>query len=209
MCPQPYYADTMLRRAPTSAKGFTLIEMLVSVAIFSIVMTIALGSLLAMSESDRKAQTLKSVINNLNFALDSMSRSIRTGINYHCDMSQGVATSPRDCASTAGTSFSFLSAEGETVMYRLQNQGSDRTVCGQPAGSVGCIARSTDNGVTFSAITSPEVVVSSMSFYVTGAESVGVQPKVTILLSGSVQSSGTGQTPFFLQTSVTQRLYDQ
>jgi len=79
-------------------KGFTLVEMLVSVAIFAVVMTVALGSLLAMSESDRKAQTLKSVINNLNFSLDSMSRAIRTGTTYSCDIAQWAPGVSRDCA---------------------------------------------------------------------------------------------------------------
>src|SRR3989338_987870 len=100
-------------------RGFTLIEMLVSVAIFSVVMLIALGSLLAMSESDRKAQTLKSVINNLNFSLDSMSRTIRTGTMYHCDVAQGSISAPRDCAVTAATSFAFLAADGVAVYYCL------------------------------------------------------------------------------------------
>ncbi len=198
----------MLKKG-TYTSGFTLIEMLVSVAIFSVVMTIALGSLLAMSESDRKAQTLKSVINNLNFALDSMSRTIRTGTIYHCDITQGTASLPRDCVSTPGTSLMFTSAEGVSTVYRVQNSISDRVLCNQPTGSVGCLTRSTDAGATFSPITSPEVVVSTMSVYVTGAESATIQPKVTILLAGSVQSSGTQQTPFFLQTSITQRLYDQ
>lgn len=192
--------------SPHSARGFTLVEMLVSVAIFAIVMTIALGSLLAMSESDRKAQTLKSVINNLNFSLDSMSRSIRTGTTYHCDIGQGTLTATRDCTAAGATSFAFRSNEGNTVIYRFEN--SNRTTCGQPSGTVGCVVRSTDGGSTYAAITASEVVVNTLQFYVIGAQSASLQPKVTILLSGTVQANGTQQTPFNLQTSVTQRLYD-
>src|SRR3569832_199477 len=83
-------------------RGFTLIEMLVSTAIFAIVMVIALGALLAMSESDRKAQSLKAVINNLNFSLDSMSRSVRTGTGLNCGSQNGG-----DCATVPGTYFAF------------------------------------------------------------------------------------------------------
>ena len=70
-----------MKRTP---RGFTLIELLVSVALFSVVMLISVGSLVAMAEAARKAESIKSVLNNLNFAFDSMSRTIRTGYLYHC-----------------------------------------------------------------------------------------------------------------------------
>ena len=57
-------------------RGFTLIELMVSVTIFIIVMVIALGSLLSISEAERKAEQLKTVMNNLNFGLESMARAI-------------------------------------------------------------------------------------------------------------------------------------
>ena len=197
-------------------RGFTLVEMMVSVAIFAIVMTIALGSLLAMSESDRKAQTLKSVINNLNFSLDSMSRSIRTGQAYHCDSLQLPLSDPRDCKDTSqggpATSFAYQPAQGgATVVYRFETSDTAAAVCGQPAGKVGCITRSFDGGNTYLAITSPEVFISALNFYVIGAaESPStIQPKVVILISGVVTVTATQTSAFNLQTSVTQRLYDQ
>ena len=181
--------------------------MMVSVAIFAIVMTIALGALLAMSESDRKAQTLKSVINNLNFSLDSMTRSIRTGLSYHCDAAQSPLGSPRDCADTPASSLAYQPAPGGTIVYRLETV--DSALCGQPSNRLGCIVRSSDGGVTYSAITSSEVYINALKFYVTGAESANVQPKVTILISGIVTVNSTQNSAFNLQTSVTQRLYDQ
>lgn len=194
-------------KSAMSARGFTLVEMMVSVAIFAIVMTIALGSLLAMSESDRKAQTLKSVINNLNFSLDSMSRSMRTGTLYHCDAAQTPLTSTRDCTSSPASSIAYRSSSGATVVYRLESASA--ALCGQPAGRIGCIVRSADGGATYSAITSPEVYLEALNFYVTGAQSAAVQPKVTILISGEVTVNATQSSSFNLQTSITQRLYDQ
>ena len=177
---------------------------MVSVAIFTIVMTISLGALLSMSESDRRAQALKSVINNLNFSMDSITRSIRTGQTYHCDISQGTITAARDCATIAAPSFAFRSAEGTTVSYCLYNNSIRREIT-QPGFSPdsSCAAGG------FSSITSSEVRIDTLSFYVTGAESASVQPKVTILISGVVSVSGTQTSAFNLQTSVTQRLYDQ
>lgn len=177
-------------------------ETLVSVAIFAVVMTIAMGSLLAMSESDRKVQTLKSVVNNLNFALDSMSRSIRTGTAYHCDITQGVVTDPRDCTATPASSFAHLNADGETVGYCLQNGILRR------AASVGSVPAGCSSSA-YAPITSSEVTISTLSFFVTGAAASGIQPKVTILISGTVRVSEGETSTFNLQTSVTQRFYDQ
>ena len=61
------------------AKGFTLIEMMVSVALFAIVVMISMTAVLSVVDSTKKAQSLKSVMNNLNFALETMTRSIKTG----------------------------------------------------------------------------------------------------------------------------------
>jgi len=185
-------------------KGFTLIEMMVSVAIFAIVMTISLGALLSMSESDRKAQSFKSVINNLNFSMDSMSRSIRTGQVYHCDISQGSISTARDCATVAATSFAFQATDGTTVSYCLYDNSIRREIT--PAGFTPDTSCSASG---FGSITSPEVRIDTLSFFVTGAESAGIQPKVTILISGVVTVTATQTSTFNLQTSVTQRVYDQ
>ncbi len=138
-----------------------------------------------------------------------MSRSIRTGQVYHCDIGQGSVSSTRDCAATAASSFAFRPADsGNTVVYRLES--SDATLCGQPSNRVGCIVRSTDGGANYASITSPEVYIDTLSFYVTGSTvGDGIQPKVTILISGVVTVTATQNSTFNLQTSVTQRIYDQ
>lgn len=195
-----------MRTHMQNPRGFTLIEMLVSVAIFATVMTIALGALLSMSESDRRAQTLKSVINNLNFSMDAMSRSIRTGTDYHCDASATPVSDPRDCAAAPAGSVAFKDAYGRRVIYQFET--SNAALCGQPSGAVGCIVRSIDAG-PYAPLTSSEVRITNLQFYVTGAQSATVQPHMVILLSGSVAVSPSQTSSFDLQTSVTQRLYDK
>lgn len=63
-------------------KGFTLVEMIVSMAIFIVVALIAVGALLKVMDANRKSLNLKTAINNLNFALESMSREMRVGGEY-------------------------------------------------------------------------------------------------------------------------------
>jgi prepilin-type N-terminal cleavage/methylation domain-containing protein len=65
-------------------RGFTLVEMIVSLAIFSVVAVIAIGALLKVIDANKKAQSIQSSVTNLNFAMESMSRDLRTGTNYYC-----------------------------------------------------------------------------------------------------------------------------
>ncbi len=189
-------------RLNTYSRGFTLVEMLVSLAIFTIVMTIALGALLAMSESDRKAQTLKSVINNLNFALDSMGRSIRTGQSYHCNIASGVASVPQNCTGASSIVFGAADASGTSIAYCLSNGVIKRLI------TAGSIPATCDS--SFTAITSSEVTITNLVFAVNGAATGdGIQPKVTILISGKVLVNAAQNSLFNLQTTVTQRIYDQ
>ena len=198
--------------------------MLVSVAIFSIVMVMALGALLSLSTADKKAQALKSAVDNLNFALDSMSRSIRTGSNYHCGSALGV-----DCK-TGNNTFYFTANNGVVTAYRLESANTDsggaagaQTVCGQTIATPGCLAISTsvDNGITWTpwaAITSPDVIINDLSgsnsylFHVWGSaagSADNIQPVIVMTLSGYAQVSSTQQSAFHLQTTVAQRIYDQ
>ncbi|HWB33715.1 MAG TPA: type II secretion system protein [Candidatus Paceibacterota bacterium] len=219
-------------------RGFTLIELMVSVAIFSVVMTLALGSLLSISTAERKAETIRTAVSNLGFALDSMTRSIRTGINYHCGTS-GTVTQPQDCGytgdtpySTGQTYFAFQGVPGSiqgcvtgatcTVEYQLVSTASG---CGQTGTSVGCIKRRVTNTSSYDSgwlqITSPDVIITGLTFYTIGSCASNppsgcnsgaadqIQPKVAITLSGYAQVSDTQQSAFNIQTSVTQRVFDQ
>ncbi len=181
-----------------SRRGFTLIELLVSVAIFSVVMLIAVGSLLSMVEASRKAQAMKSVINNLNFALESMSRTIRVGTTYHCGTT-GTISSAQNCAQ-GSSYFAFEKSGGDTgssadqVIYRLLSSR---------------IERSTDGGGEFIPITASEVIVETLTFYVVGAESSDTtQPKVVMVVRGYAEVTARTRTEFNLQTTIAQRLPD-
>ncbi len=77
---------------PEIVKGFTLVEMMVSLAIFSMVAVVALGAFVKIISANHKAQSLQSGINNLNFALEGISREIRAGQYFNCSTSGVDAT---------------------------------------------------------------------------------------------------------------------
>ena len=99
----------------TPEGGFTIIEMLISLAIFSIVMIIAVGSLVSIVDANRKARTQHAVLDNVDAVVELMSREIREGTGYYF-------------AST--TEFEFTNVNGVQVVYRLNNNAVERSIDG-------------------------------------------------------------------------------
>lgn len=65
-------------------KGFTLVEMMVSISLFMLVSIVAIGALLRIVDANKKAQSLKTTMNNINFIMESLSREMRVGTTYLC-----------------------------------------------------------------------------------------------------------------------------
>jgi type II secretion system protein J len=191
-------------------RGFTLIEMMVAVSIFAIVMMVGVGALLSLVQINKRAQAVNSVMNNLNSALESMSRSIRVGTNYYCATSATppsptVLATTQDCPGTtgnpAGILLAFESPSGDPanvndqVVYRLNGNQLERSLSSGANGS-------------WVALTAPEVTITSFNFYVIGAPRGDfLQPRVLMRIIGTANVPG-GSTSFSIQASVVQRLLD-
>ncbi len=192
------------KKQKSNKKGFSLVEMLVAAALFSGVMIIAVGALLALVDANRKAQAINSVMNNLNFALENMSRNIRVGSTYHCEVTNSVPADvdvPKDC-SNGGLLFAFESSSGDTgtktdqIVYRINGTRLEKS---EEGGATG----------TFINITAPEVSIDNFSFYVDGTSLAdNMQPRVVITLQGSAGETAKVRTEFNLQTTVSQRVLD-
>ncbi len=183
-------------------KGFTLIEIMVSISVFSIIMLISSGSIFSVFDANRKSQTLRSVMDNLNLSLESMTRTIRFGSRYHCDITQGGGlNTTRDCAAGAN-SIAVLDSSGAQVVYQLCTSGAN----------TGRIARSADCNVG-PFITGTDVTINSLSFFVLGSDTYSattnlIQPKVVISITGRAGVKTSSRTDFRLQTLVSQRVFD-
>lgn len=173
----------------SSRSGFTLIEMIVSVGLFTIVMVVATGAYLSLIALDRKARATNDLVTNLTFAIDAMERSIRTGGNYQC----GGGT---NCWPSGGSTFSFTNDQGQLVTYLVK---SDNTV-GQCIGG-GCTPSNAK------ALTDPRVAISSLMFYVKGVGSGDdLQPRATFVMKGTLTpDAATGPITFTIQSSASQR----
>ncbi len=168
--------------------GFTLIEMIMSVGVFTIVALIAAGALLAIADANRKAQAFKSVVNNMNFALESVTRNLRTGSEY-----SSIGFSQGNCLNDYVNGISFISQEGTSLSYKLQGTQITRTISGKnPIG-----------------ITAPEVIVDRFCFLIEGTETGDdIQPHTLMLVGGFMQEKPKLKSRFDIQTFITQRLLD-
>lgn len=179
--------------------GFTLIEVLVSISIFSIVMLIATGAVFTIVESNKKTHSLKSVMTNLNFALESMARDMRVGFNYRCN---GAG----DCI-TGGTTFIYKAnrdVDGDGFYNSADsNDQIEYTVSGERL-----TKRIYSNGQAAVPVTASEIHILSMNFYLVGTSSSdGKQPKVLITIQGYA-GSGKTRSDFNIQTTISQRSID-
>lgn len=187
-------------------KGFTLVEMIVAVALFAIVMLVSVGALLALVGANRKAQALQSVMNNLNIALDGMVRAVRMGSEYHCGA--GTITTPQSCEEDGDTRLAFKPFCDEDCdplnrwVYLYDDDGS---YCGENR-----LCKSENSGVDYFAVTAPEVTIDNLRFYVIGTTAGDtVQPKVVIEVKGTAGSRQVKTTTTFnIQATAVQRILD-
>ncbi len=177
--------------------GFTLIEIMVAVSIFSIVMVIAVGAVLAIVSANRKAAALNSVITNLNFAIEGMVRDLRTGHSYNCG-----ATGPGSNPCPEGNnSVGFFSAQYNGAVGYGLSDGSNSSC---PEGSIYKVLKDTD----VYCLTGPDVTVNQLRFHVIGTSPGDYnQPKIIIVLNGNFIGYGALGN-FSLQSMVSQRKLD-
>ncbi len=187
--------------------GFTLIELMVALTLFVVVVMAAISSLYTVNNASKKVQAMRIVLDNLNFGMESMSRTIRTGNHIVCGGTQnqsGNSNCPyADTGTEAGECLSLSSTLGRDVevQYCLR-MGAD--------GQRGEIQKQTkDENGTWSnwvSMTAPEIDVQKLQFYVDGANTADLrQPSVVIIAEG-IASAGTENTaPFSIQTYVSQR----
>jgi prepilin-type N-terminal cleavage/methylation domain-containing protein len=194
--------------------GFSLIELLVALSIFTVVVTMSTGTLLVLIDANAKAQNIQAVMNNLTFALDSMTREIRTGYSYHCSApstpgSPASVTIVNDCNGTPGT------------LLQIVEGGNSLTGTGNPrigffydndyyGASHGAILRRVGTGSWFP-ITSADVRITDMQFVVTGSArglTNPTQPTVTIFIAGRAGDQVGLESDFNIQASVVQRILD-
>lgn len=196
----------MKKHITDNQKGFTLIELMVALMLFTIVVLAAVSSLYTVNRASRRVEAMRTVLDNLNFAIESMSRTIRTGTDIG---GNGVY----------GFDFPFDSGPAGDIILQstFGDVGTVRYQRGQNGNGTGSIQKRVGNGPWIS-LTSPEIDVQTLSFYVEGScppsgiafggagcdNTTVKQPSVAIFITGVATAAGD-TAPFAVQTYVSQR----
>ena len=157
--------------------------------------------MLAVIDGNKKSRSLVTAMDNLNFALESMTRELRVGNSYDC--TAPVSGGTGDCAG-GDDIIGFTSSDGDFIVYRLNTNLNRIERCG----GIGFDCPDPNVDTNYVGMTGSTVVIDDLTFYVQGSSNAdNEQPRITIVVTGT---AGTGETSstFEIQTTITQRFPD-
>ena len=168
--------------------GFSLIEMLVSISLFSFVAIGGISVILGAQRSYKKIAQNRVVIDNLNLVMDTITREVRFGREYN--FLDGYATN----------SIKFISASGATTTYLFNSASSS-------------ILEIVNNATN--TLSSPAFKVEIFKVEIFGTSTSDTeQPRVKIILAGSINedefraNSWIKNQTFYIQSLISQRDID-
>lgn len=163
--------------------GFSLIEIVVSISIFSIVFMILVNVLFYINKAEKDALLFYNTESGFQNVLNKMNTTIEeNGLNY--SYYQYYFTNPNNTI--------FLTTEdSESLIYRLNNKK---------------IEFSDDGGSTFYSLNDSSVEVNSLSFYISKDYGNKIS-LVTIVINGKYIDQFKQSKTFNYQTTIEQKLY--
>ncbi len=201
-------------------EGFTLVELLVVLGLFSGIATLSLGALFNAQSVNARLQETQAILDNINLSAQTITRDIRFGSDFYC--AQALPATPL-LVPTVRKNCVFGTTPGSVLIFRASDAVNefDR------------VAYYVANGVLYKNVyqylatttvlqmTSDDVNIKSLTFIVDGAQtSTGIndelnaidykQPMVTIFLSGITRPAKASTPPssFDLETVVSSREID-
>ncbi len=111
--------------------GFTVIEVMIAMAIFTILVTVGTGAALDATKQHARNENYRAILDNLNFVMEDMSRNIRLASVVECN---GIDTPPNfsnselvpaDCFQVfTGFSLHMVGIGGIHISYYITDQGA-------------------------------------------------------------------------------------
>ena len=180
-------------------RGYTLIEVLISITIFGVVLAGPTGLFVLSLRNQNMSLALGETIDNTSHAVEYMSRALRMARK---DKVGGCITQNYNYENpSADTSkIRFLNYQGYCLEFSLS--GSQ------------IMQRKSSNGASASFgtgvyLTSDDLAISNFQFLIAGGgQADNLQPRVTIIFNIAKDSGGTGLPAINVQTTVSQRNLD-
>lgn len=182
--------------------GYTLVETLVSIAIFSLLSVGIINIFTSILKTQTRILQDQEVMDQSNYSLEYMGKILR--------MAKKDLTG--DCTGEANTSYgissnqvTFLAYDTKAEEYRCRRFSFASDSINESKSS----DETSDNLSTAEAITSSKVKITALTFAVTGDGVDTIQPKVTIMIEMEPTSQIlSADVNIIVQTSISQRQLD-
>lgn len=184
-------------------KGFTLVETLVAIALFTILVSIAAGGFTNALHTQRQIAALIAAQSNAGLALEQVAREVRTGYLFCHDVPippDTVGNMTCNCTVSGSvwtcSDLNFMNSDGANVVYTTS--------------ATGALTKSEDGGVV-APITGDNVVLKYLTFTLFGnIEGDHWTPRITISMgvSPNTNDPALSSNVLDLQTTVSARSID-
>lgn len=177
-------------------RGFTLIEMMVAIAVFSIIIGAVSGLFISGLYGQRNALASQRLLDQTSYALEYMSRALRMAKKQTSDLPF--------CLSSNGLNYEMVNSGLRFINHLEEDKCQEFFLEG------GILKQRKNIGEAPLDLTSPKLEITSLNFFLQGQSQVdNLQPKVTIFLK--IKGSGQRieeQPGINIQTTVSQRNLD-
>ncbi len=209
-----------IKKNKKNIQGYSLVEILVVLGLFSSIATLSLGALFNAQSVNARLQETQAILDNINLSSQTVTREIRFGSDFYCSTtlptSQSVVpTQRKNCeeGTTPGTILIFRPSDATNELDRVAYYVSNGVLFKDVYPYLG--------STTVLQMTSDDVNITSFRVNVNGANtSTGendvsnaidyAQPLIRIYLTGKTRPAKASTPPatFDIQTAVSARELD-
>lgn len=188
-------------------RGFTLVELIVSVAIFTLVISAAAGLLVNGLKAQRRALAYQELADQVSFAVEDISRSARMA-------KKELLNHTFNCLSVRGRNYENTGGSTAKLRFIKYDYDASADVCHEfflEGGQIKEFRKNLTSGVeTTQPLTSTGLQVTSLIFRLAGeTQTDNIQPEATFFLN--IQTAGqqaAEAASLKIQTSISQRNLD-
>lgn len=180
-------------------KGFSLIEMLISITLFSVVVVMAIGVIVTILDANKHVRSTSIAMGNINIVLEKMFREVSAGSFYHCGESGNISKA-HDCP--GGNPLAALVFEG---VGGDEDNPNDQNIYRINSGE-SSLELSRDGGANYERLTDENILIDDFSVNVVGNLDNDKQPAVFISIRGYIKKKEDDQVMFATQTMISERL---
>lgn len=193
-----------IKNISNSKNGFTLIEMMISTALFVVIITMGIGAVLNVTKAHKQSAELRQAMDTIYFSMEDITRNVRLGSRFRSDTLDVVYA--QDCpinidGSACSLELVFENYIGDTednndqYVYRLSPDVDHP--------GYGYLEKSTDTGAHWLRMTPSNILIdlAKSGFII---ENSAVYPILGLRFLGKATYQGTS-IPFNIQTTISPR----